>query len=301
LTDDAGRVGVGEAAPLPGFGPETFDEVVTALHGFFGQARMQQLPSDVPSLRAFMAANDDPPASVRHAVEQALLDLLAQRAAIPLTRLLSDREPRATLPMHRVISSPETASAAVADGLRTLKIKVGVEALTTEVARIAAIRAAVGPDIALRLDANGAWDTELATASLERFASHGIQSIEQPVPADDLAGLATLRAHFADIDILADESCRTLEDVDRLLAANAVDGFVIKPMLAGGLLPVLDMSQRAVDAKLPVSITSSIDSAIARSAARQVASIVPGELLSCGLDTGPLLARDLVPRSEVPQ
>src|SRR5699024_10080133 len=121
-------------------------------------------------------------------------------------------------------------TAAVDQGFEALKIKVGARAIAEDVERVAAVRKTVGNDIELRADANGARDRETARAALDGFADAGLAYVEQPLPADDLAGHADLRGRGT---IALDESLAT-HSIERVLAADAADVLIVKPMALGG-------------------------------------------------------------------
>ena len=160
LRDTGNDFGVGEAAPL-----EDYDGVSLA-------AVRAELERGEPSLPHAVAA-----------VDMAEWDLRGRRDARPVAALLVD-DPLDSVPVNALVGAEdrETASAqaaqAVAAGFRCLKVKVGVG---DDAGRLAAVRAAVGPDVALRIDANGAWTVDEAVAALGSLASVGIELCEEPV------------------------------------------------------------------------------------------------------------------------
>src|SRR6185437_13358921 len=99
-----------------------------------------------------------------------------------------------------------------------------------EVRRVAAMRDAIGSSVALRLDANGAWESELAIATLRALAGFDIEFVEQPVPAHDLAGLAAVR-RASPIAIAADEAVSGFSSAQRIIEQAAVDVLILKPMV----------------------------------------------------------------------
>jgi o-succinylbenzoate synthase len=299
LRDEREHLGLGDAAPLPGFSDETLGQVedaLTAIAQPSGPLAGRELDSieAIEGLLGTLGALARLPAA-RHAVEQALLDLLAQRSGRPVGSLLGNARPtREWIPAHVLVTNAEQARRAVSDGYRWLKVKVGVETPEHDEERLRQIRAAVGDDVALRADANGSWTSEAAAlGALERLAQVRVHSVEQPLPAGDPAALARVRA-VSPVPIAADESVRTLDDLERVLAAHAADALVIKPMLCGGLIAASRMADRAHVAGLPISVTTSFESGVGRHGALQVAAAVQGPLWSCGLCTGALLEQDLV-------
>lgn len=172
-----------------------------------------------------------------------------------------------------------SASEAVGRGFRTLKLKAARDdTVGGLVARVGAARAAAGDDVALRLDANGAWDLEGAALRLRALAGFGLQYVEQPLPATDLAGTAALRARVG-VPIAADEAVASIADARAVLEAGAADVLVVKPARVGGRAAVAEVASLAAAAGVPVVVTSSLETGIGlRAAIAVVASLddVPG-------------------------
>ena len=261
-----GLVGRGDAAPLPEMGTESLAECLAQLQG----ARFDALPG-APAARCGLT--------------QALLDLQAQRAAVPLARLL-EREAPLRVPASALLSAdtiPELAreaQRAEADGFGTLKLKVGLE---DDYARAAVVRDAAGPEVRLRLDANGAWDAATASRKLRELAPLGIELCEQPTP--DLRGLGA-----SPVPLAADEMVAT----DPEGAMERARILVLKPMLLGGLMPALALARRAHERGLQVIVTTSLESAVGRAGASHLAAAVLalGPQPAAGIATGRLLAED---------
>ncbi|MCA1825596.1 MAG: o-succinylbenzoate synthase [Myxococcales bacterium] len=263
LARDGNLVGRGEAAPL--YGTESLAECFDELR----KATLDSLPAA--------------PAA-RHAVEQALFDLSAQRLGVPLARLLDARAAEsvgvsALLSAETMPELAREAQRAAAEGYRTLKLKVG---LANDYARAAVVRDAVGPNMKLRVDANGAWRRDEALERLHELAPLDIELCEQPT--EDLAGLET-----APITIAADE----LVPRDPDAALDRAQVIVLKPMLLGGLLPALRLGRRALERGRQIVVTTSLDGAIARAGAAHLAAALRQTDLAAGLSTGRLLAEDL--------
>lgn len=297
LQDERGTVAHGEAAPLPGLSPETIDEVQASLQwaidGVLPGAVLRR-PEQIGELLDVLPLA----ASARHALDQALLGLLAARRNVSLAGLLHPG-PRGRVPVHTLVTGPQDAREAVAGGARCLKIKVGARDLEDDVAKVAGVRAVSPPGVKLRLDPNGAWTAAQAIQAIHRLAPFGLQCVEQPVARGDARVLAAVRL-ASPVPIVADESVHDLEDLEAVIAAGAADAVVIKPMLAGGPSRAVALAARAAAAGLPVSVTSLLDGAIARSAALAVAAAAPGTLWTCGLHTGHFLSHDLRPLDAAP-
>jgi L-alanine-DL-glutamate epimerase-like enolase superfamily enzyme len=223
-------------------------------------------------------------------MQTAFLDLLAQLWRRPLAHLLAPT-PAPSVAVHALVDSTWAAQEACAQGYTALKIKVGRRQLSDELGTLCAIRSAVGPAVALRLDANGAWPRSVAEQALKLFAAVTPAWVEQPVAAEDLAGLCALRAlNIAPIAV--DESVTDSASLHAVLAAGAADGVVIKPAFVGGALAAYDLGRRVLEAGLSLCITHALESSVGRMAALQVASAL-GVTEPCGL--GGALQQDPAP------
>lgn len=282
--DDSRSAGIGEATPLPGW-TEPYEECAAGLRSV----------ADA-SPRAAASELEDRPAA-RHGVTLAELDAAAREAGVSLASLLAsdgddplDRVPiNATIGADDVERSVDAALEAVERGFRTLKLKVGVSDVQRDVERVAAVREAVGDDVSIRLDANGGWTQSAAEQAIDGLAPFDVEYLEQPVAADDLDGLASLRGHG--IDIAADEAF-TKHDPDRVL--EVADAVVLKPMVLGGIDRARELAAAATSNGTAVTVTTTIDAVIARTAAVHLAAAIP-DVSACGLATGELLASDLAP------
>ncbi|MCB9765274.1 MAG: o-succinylbenzoate synthase [Alphaproteobacteria bacterium] len=297
LEDQEGHVAWGEAAPLPGFSAESVGEASFALGQALGVVEGEPPPARVQAITMLLDDIVDAalghralPPSVRFGLEQALLDLLAQRKELPVAALLSS-EWRRELALSRLVADPDEARAAVDQGLTSVKLKL-TGPVKEAVAHARAVREAVGPDVDLRLDANQGYDLDDARRLLERLRPLRPHCVEEPLRNPDPDGLCALRD--AGVPVAADESVRDPRDLGALLSARAIDMVVLKPAFLGGLLPALRLARQASAAGVGVVVTSVVDSAVGRrGAAHLAAAVPPGALQPCGLDTGGWLARDV--------
>lgn len=242
---------------------------------------------------------DEAGTAARAALETALLDLRARQYGCSLAELLTPT-PRPSIAVNAVITASDcdataTAAAAARDaGYRVIKLKVGMAARgEEEIARVAAVRAAIGPDIALRLDANGAWTPEQAITMLRRLADYNLALVEQPVPAWDIEGLARVRRSVS-VPIAADEAVTSREAVEQLCVAEAVDALVLKLPVVGGITVAHALAELAARHQCAIVVTSVFETGIGLAAAMHTAAAVPGELLACGLATASSLVTTLV-------
>ena len=120
----------------------------------------------------------------------------------------------------------------------------GRDRLAQDVERVAAARSALGPSARIRLDANGAWSGDEALAILTDVERYGIEYVEQPVPADDLESLASLRRR-AKVRIAADEAVADESSAIALLDAEAADVLILKPPTLGGVRATAAIAKRA--------------------------------------------------------
>jgi o-succinylbenzoate synthase len=295
LVDADGLAGYGEASPFPGFHRETAASCL---------GRLERLRSETGVRRAFddwcALARDalgDVPAA-RSAVDGALHDLRARRAGRPLAATLAASAcgARDAVAVNALVSEarPEAAAAAareaVAAGFGTLKLKLRVDGLDRE--RVAQVRAAAGPDVSIRLDANGAWSEATARRELEALSVFDVELVEQPLPPGRPEAMARLRER-APIPIAADEDAVDAGSVARLIELGAVDWLVVKPSACGGPGPSLELARRAARAGIGVVVTSLVDGAVGRATALHLAAALDPPPPACGLATGGWLARDL--------
>lgn len=298
LATDDGLVGLGEASPLPAFGGGTTADAVRAIT----ELAPALLGLDLQAADRLLAALDTARpamAAVACALDTALCDLRARDAGISVALLLGG-QPDRPVPVNATIGGqdPDAAAAAAHQarraGFRCVKLKVGItDSPQAEVARIAAVREALGPEIALRLDANGAWDVQAAIAIIHAAERYGLELVEQPVAANDLAGLAAVRSAVA-TPIAADEAVSDPQQAREVIAAHAADVLVVKPMLAGGLRAAQQIIAMAQEHGLYALVTTTIDAGIAVAAALHLATMLPAPPLACGLATGLLLTGDLL-------
>ncbi|MBI3978171.1 MAG: o-succinylbenzoate synthase [Chloroflexi bacterium] len=291
LTADDGLVGLGEASPVPAVGGGTLADALSIIADL--APRLVGLDLAALDFRRAGAT------AVACAVDTALLDLRARAAGIVVATLLGGDGGRA-VPVNAtvgVVAADGAAAAArraVLDGYACVKLKVGVAGTAAaEIDRIAAVSAAIGPGGRLRLDANGAWDVATAIAILREVERFDLELVEQPVAADDLAGMARVRESVG-IPIAADESGGGPAQARQVIAAGAADVLVVKPMMAGGLRPALAVIELARVAGLGAVVTTTIDAGVGVAAALHLATAVPDPPRACGLATGPLLAGDLI-------
>ena len=283
VKDSEGRVGEGEAVCWPGFGAgqaataASLERGVEALVGFSLEVTRES--DDLQTLADWFAAQDFAP-EARHAFETALLDLLGQLRGVPLAYLFGPL-PRSQVSNQALVHDAKEARAARRRGFRHFKLKVGAASVGEDLARVAAVREALGPlskGAQLRLDANGRWTRAQAAEVAAAAAELELSCLEQPLAPDDLEGLAELRTRGVRVAI--DEGIRSLADLEAHLAAEAIDAVVLKPAFLGGPMVTLELARRAAEAGLEVVVTHALDGEVGRLAAFHVALAAPGLTLA---------------------
>jgi L-alanine-DL-glutamate epimerase-like enolase superfamily enzyme len=172
------------------------------------------------------------------AVDIALHDLAARALGVPVYQLIGGLV-REAMPVLRIVALKEpeemalNAQKLVDQGYQYLKVKIGGDR-REDVARVAAIRRQVGPDVHITLDANQSYGPKEAIRAIRQLEEYDIDLVEQPVRADDFDGLAAVTRATETI-IEADESAKSLSDVFRLLQMRAADSISIKLMKLGGI------------------------------------------------------------------
>jgi L-Ala-D/L-Glu epimerase len=291
VRDAEGGFGLGEVTALPEFGTETQEEAVRAL----GVFRMATPPRTLAEVSESLASLVHTPAT-RAGVEMALLDWLARQQRVALARLLGASTIQA-VPVNALLrgdtaaEAAREAAAAVALGFGTLKLKVGAGSADSDLARLKAVREAVGPSTRLRIDANGSWTETEARARLALLAKVGLEYVEQPVAAHDIAGLRRLRPL---LPVAADEALGLAGAATALLDGEdgpAADLLILKLPVLGGALAALRLATRARAVGVGAVVTSAMDGSVARAAAGHLA-LALGGAWAHGLATGALLLED---------
>lgn len=190
------------------------------------------------------------------------------------------------------VGPDEARAIVVAAGCRTAKVKVAERGQTPDedVARVEAVRDALGPGGRIRVDANGAWDVGTAITRIRALdrAAGGLEYVEQPCRT--VADLATVR-RAVDVPIAADEAVRLAADPMAVVRAEAADVVVLKVAPLGGVRACLDLAERV---GLPVVVSSALETSVGLAAGLALAAALPELPYACGLATARLLAADVV-------
>jgi L-alanine-DL-glutamate epimerase-like enolase superfamily enzyme len=233
--------------------------------------------------------------TLRSALEIALWDLLGKAGNLPLFAVLGGRQRAIVTDNTCGIETPavmaERAAGFKARGFQVIKVKLGTD-VPTDLERMRQIRAAVGPDMRLRIDANQGWSRVNAKLALAALPAFDPELVEQPVVKWDIEGFAELR-RISTIPLMADESLFDHHDALRLVQAAACDYFNIKLAKAGGILTALRINAVGEAAGIPCMVGCMTDAGIAIAAAVHLAS-ARENIIFADLDGADMLAVDPV-------
>ncbi|MCZ3388159.1 MAG: o-succinylbenzoate synthase [Actinomycetia bacterium] len=177
-----------------------------------------------------------------------------------------------------------------ASGCATVKVKVAEpgQSLDDDVARVAAVREALGPDGSIRVDANGAWTSGEAATALDALGQFDLEYVEQPCAA--LVECAALR-RVIDVRVAIDEGLRKAGDPHRVIGLlEAADILILKTPPLGGVCPALAIAQTY---GLPCVVSSALDTSVGLAAGLALAASLPEIPYACGLGSGRLLVDDV--------
>ena len=216
----------------------------------------------------------------------------ACRRAAEEAALVGFPEPRRDgVPVNALVDGPDFDVEDLA-GYPAVKVKVGAPG---DVDLVAKVRDAVGPHVALRVDANGTWDVEVAVDAITRLARYDLEFVEQPVASLD--DLARVRARV-DVRVAADECIRTVDDARRLRELGAADAIVLKQQPLGGVRAALAIAEEAA---VPAIVSSMMETSIGIAAGLALAAALPDLPFACGLATLSHIGGDVVRDPLLPQ
>jgi L-alanine-DL-glutamate epimerase-like enolase superfamily enzyme len=282
LEHSDGQLGFGEAAPLSRYDGVTVEDVRIALDDcreVIGRGEMlgrEQLLAECARLAVL-------PQAIA-AIDLALWDLEGRRAGEPVWRLLGAAEPEPVAVNHSIAAADRASAAGEAlaasrAGFRALKLKVGIG---DDAGRLGAVRAAAGPEVAIRLDANGAWTVEQAIASLAALEPAGIELCEEPVSGlNEVAELSRL----VGVPLSIDESTSLPGALER----RVCDAVCLKIGRAGGITGLLEAARVARGSGYEVYLASTLDGPLGIAAALHAAAVIAPDR-PCGLATLGLFA-----------
>ena len=279
IQTDEGIVGLGEVSCTPLWSGEDQTTAAHLIKSYLAPAMIGKDPSQIERLSALMQKTVANNPFTKAGLEMALWDILGKAAGLPVYKLLGGAV-REFVPTKFSISGQEPARAAelaswaVAQGFRAMKVKVGIEP-DGDVARVRAVREAVGPAVRLGVDANGGWAPRVAIQTIRRLYEFNIRFAEQPVPALDLSWLADVRRNVT-VPVMADESVYTPQDAMAVVRAAAADVISIYVGKSGGIGPARKIASIAEAAGLTCTVGSNLEMGIASAAMIHLAMATPG-------------------------
>jgi L-Ala-D/L-Glu epimerase len=285
LTGDDGVTGYGEAAPLQPYDGVSIERVLEAL------ARYGPVLADAADLNGAQLIDacrrlDDVPAALA-AIDLALWDRAGRLRDLPIAALLTD-VPAPEVPVNATISALDRAGVAdetaraVGEGFDCLKLKVAVG---DDAGRVAAARAAAGPEVALRLDANGGWDVEQAVRTIDALAPAGLELVEEPVHG--LHAVREVRERVA-VRVSIDETAAE----HGALGAGVADAVCLKISRCGGIGGLIAAATLVRASGAEPYVASAFDGPLGVAAGVHAAAALAsrGAVPHCGLATLALFA-----------
>jgi muconate cycloisomerase len=286
---DDGVIGWGEAASAPTMTGETVESMMAAI-AYLAPAVEGRLAQDIAGTIAAMGHRMYANNAAKAAIEIALHDLVGRATHQPAYALLGGKQ-RSRMAILGVISTGELASdlreaeSKKAQGYAAFKIKVGIDKPLIDAERTRRVCALIGRGALISSDANQGWSTDEAVQYVRAVADAGLDFFEQPVPADDIAGMATVAdaaKTAGSIAISADESIHSLEDLHRFHERHAARGVSLKTIKLGGMRAVMEAGRLCEQLGLNVNVAAkTAESSIACAAAMHIAAALPQ--LSWGL------------------
>ena len=279
IATDDGLVGWGEAASAPVMTGETAESLLAAVR-HLAPVLTGRDPRDVEGARSAMHGRMYGNHGAKAAVEIALNDIAAQAAGCPLHALLGQRL-RQRMPLLGVVGGGDwegdmrDAAAKKAEGFTAFKIKVGIDTPEQDARRTRAICEQLGNDVLISADANQGFSRAGALAFVRAVEGCGLDFFEQPVFADDLAGMAEIAATTS-IALGADEGIHSLADIRAHRAARAARGVSLKAIKLGGVRALTDAGRLCGELGLAVNISCKTgESSVACAAALHAACVIP--------------------------
>lgn len=292
LSDDSGHTGIGDAAPLPGFSRETFEELGRGLTRLVGGLRT----GGFDHFQRFYETTDDIP-SLIFGLGTALEDLAARAQGVSLCRWLASNaashvKVNGLLGDGAPTQMAKRAQSLVREGFTTLKVKVAAGSAKRDIERINAI-ADAAPAAQLRLDANGGWTAELASEVLSNVPIERIEFVEQPLPVGNVKESWRLCGGHG-VKLALDEEVSTVEDAKSIIERRACDAIVLKPMILGSFRAPYLLALAAQKEGMSVVYTSSWESDVGIAATLHLAAALGPDAPAMGLSTAGSIAKGIV-------
>jgi o-succinylbenzoate synthase len=273
-----GVVGLGEASPLPEFTGETASSILHVLRERYLDALTGCDATHIGPIVSHLEHTLPGNTSAIAAIDMALHDAAGKLLGVPVSTLLGGARRGAIRTVTAMGIDPIPEAIAQAEesfeaGFRTFKMKVGTDP-ASDVARVRAVRRALGAEAVIRIDANQGYDPPTAIAVLRQLADCDIEYIEQPVARWNHAGLAHVR-RATGMRVLADESLHSVYDALSLIRAEACDLFAIKLIKTGGLARARQIAGIGEAAGIDCIVISPFETQIGSAAGLHLALALP--------------------------
>jgi muconate cycloisomerase len=276
---EGGAFGWGEAAEAPTMTGETVESMMAA--AFYIEPALVGRPAeDIEGASAAMAGRMYGNSAAKAAIDMALHDLVGRATNRPAYALLGGKR-RSRIALLGVISNGELAGdlrdaeKKKADGFTAFKIKVGIDKPAIDGERTRQVCKLLGPGLLICSDANQGWNRDDAVQYARAVAGSGLDFFEQPVLADDIAGMAAVAA-AADCSIGADESIHSLDDIRRHHEHKAARGASLKTIKLGGMQAVMAAGRLCDELGMNVNVSCKTgESSLAGSAGVHIAAALP--------------------------
>jgi muconate cycloisomerase len=312
LTDDAGRVGLGEASVTSVWSGETQAGTIALVQGVLAPLVIGADPFDTEWISQRMDRSAFANSFAKGAVEMALLDLQGRILGVPVYKLLGGKEAKSKgaaegIRLKFVVGAvapdlaAQRARRMVERGWKSIKVKVGRHPHpSSDVDRLRAVREAIGPETWLSVDANGGYTVEQAAWVAPRLEKLNVALFEQPTRRGDHVAMAEVRRKSG-IPIMADESVFTPQDALEVIRHQAADVLSLYPGKHGGIRPTQQIAKLAEAAGIPCTIGSNLEREVATAAMAHVTVCTanlqcerfPGDLIGPIYYTQPLTREPL--------
>lgn len=267
---DTGLVGVGEATTMPRWSGETCWTAETIINRVLAPVLTGIDPCDIAAVDAAMDAEAHANWFAKAAIEMACWDIRGKAEGKPVYELLGGPHRSLTIPARFSMAAypPPLAAAKAIErvgwGFTTIKIKVGTHP-AVDVARVKAVREAVGPDIDIMIDANCGWDAPTAIDCCRQLEDCRLSLVEQPTTNGDFLALAEVRKAI-DVPVMADDICFDYSDAVQLIGLDACDVISVYPGKNGGIRKAAEIVRLAEENGVACSIGSNLEWDVATAA-----------------------------------
>lgn len=295
IKTDCGKIGYGSGAATPAITGDTHESMLSAIKESIAPRLIGHSMDEFNHLLHLIDTALPKNTSAKAAVDIALHDLFAQKCQLPLYQFLGGHKNTIdsciTVSVKDANEMVEDARTFAAQGFKTLKIKLGLNP-DDDIARVRAIRAVLGDNTVLAVDANQGWDVDNALRVIRCFEQENLQIsfVEQPVKAFDLVGLKHIHDNVP-LFIMADEACFSPADALYISQHDVSDGINIKLMKAGGIAQANAIYHIATAANIRLMVGCMLESPIGVAAAASFAVSKP-DILFADLDPMALIRKN---------